>query len=70
MTTRLKGFQKRAQGRRRQVRVAVVKMMTTDAGSGAECSCGYVKYHKRAKVVEDRLQAHVNRDHGGKAMWL
>lgn len=36
----------------------------------AECSCGWAKVHKRDKVVGDAAERHVNKAHGGRAIWM
>lgn len=36
----------------------------------AECSCGWLAYHVRRKVVEDKAEAHVTKKHAGRAIWL
>lgn len=36
----------------------------------AECSCGWIKVHARAKVAGDAAERHVNRRHEGRAIWL
>jgi hypothetical protein len=33
--------------------------------SGASCSCGWTAQHRRAKVLEDRIDRHLHRAHKG-----
>lgn len=69
---RLSGFQKPLDdGKRRQVRIAVVTQGQTDQGAKfAECSCGAPFVQKRDKVRENAIQAHLDRKHGGHGLWL
>lgn len=36
----------------------------------AYCSCGAVKYHKRAKVLEDWMEKHITKKHQGRGIWI
>lgn len=69
---RLDGFQKPLDsGQRRKVRVAVIRTGETDGGTKfAECSCGKPFVQKRDKVRETAIQAHLDKKHGGRGLWL
>lgn len=61
------GFQKpRDTGKRTKVGMAVVSYTNT----GAQCSCGKPFMAVRAKVLEDRIDAHIETKHGGKGFRL
>lgn len=64
---RLEGFQKPLDdGKRKQVRIAVIR--TGDGG--ALCSCGAPFTQRRKKPRDEAIQKHVNKKHGGQALWL
>lgn len=69
---RMSGFQKPIDsGERREVRVAVIRSGETDQGVRfAECSCGAPFTQRRDKVRESAIQAHLDKKHGGRGMWL
>ena len=66
------GFQKPLKaGKTREVGLAVVSMDTDAYGREfATCNCGWIGYHARLKVLEDRIDAHVERRHQGRAIRL
>lgn len=35
-----------------------------------QCSCGWPASHARPKVLEDRIDAHLNKKHGGRGIRL
>jgi hypothetical protein len=61
------GFQKPAVGKAQPVGLAVLATQ----GFTISCSCGgFAKTHIRSKVREDAAERHVNKHHGGRAVWL
>lgn len=74
MSTRrdLGGFQKPLdRGTRRKVKIAVIRTTETEDGTRiVTCSCGRPFLHRRDKAREKAIAAHVDRRHGGQAMWL
>lgn len=61
------GFQKPIDtGKRKTVGLAVI----TYVGDGAMCSCLKAFKPCRAKVLEDRIDAHLNEKHGGRGIRL
>lgn len=61
------GFQKPLDdGKRTEVRMAVVRY-----GEGyAACSCGAPFVHHRKKVIEDMIDKHLAKKHGGRGIRL
>jgi len=52
----------------KRVKMAVVQI--TDSGRGT-CSCGWSsKNGVRRKVQEDRIQAHLDKRHGSRGLWM
>lgn len=51
----------------REVRIAIL----TESDKHIECSCrGFVKVHPRSKVRGDSAQRHIDKKHGGQALWM
>lgn len=48
--------------------VATAMLRTT--GPVVTCSCGWSTVHPRAKPREETAQRHLDRHHGGQAIWL
>lgn len=69
---RLSGFQKplRDPSKAKEVGLAVVTMGSASGREFAECSCGWVGWHSRLKVLDDRIDAHLNKKHGGRGIRL
>lgn len=66
MTKRMAGFQKPTAAKVKPVGLALIKV-----GPGeAVCNCGWHSHHQRVKVLGDRAQAHVDKKHGGEALWM
>jgi len=66
----MEGFQKPTSSSvRKKVGVARIHEETNDSGSGAECSCGWVKIHKRKIVVQTAVDRHIEKKHKGRAIW-
>lgn len=42
----------------------------TQDGAVIGCSCGWTGHHRRTVIREDKAERHVNKRHGGQAMWL
>ena len=63
----MEGFQKPlSQPGQAEVGIAMIRVYP----GGAECSCKWAKAHRRNKVVEDAAERHVDKRHGGRAVWL
>lgn len=45
-------------------------MITNPEVGVISCNCGWRFFHVRTKVRDDRAEAHVNKKHGGQAVWL
>lgn len=59
----MEGFRKRlSQPGSKKPRLARIKYAT----DGASCSCGWVTVHQREKIVEDRIDRHLAKAHGGR----
>lgn len=39
-------------------------------GAVIGCSCGWTDHHPRTRIREDKAERHVNKRHGGSAMWF
>lgn len=62
------GFQKpRRPAQTKTVGLAVIRYVANDE---ATCSCGEQITHKRTKVLEDRIDKHLARKHGGRGIRL
>lgn len=67
------GFQKPIDsGQRHEVGLAVItyERDETSGAVAAGCSCGWVCWHKREKVVEDKIDSHLSRRHQGRGIRL
>lgn len=42
----------------------------TYSGSAVGCSCGWVRAHPREKVLEDSIDRHLSKKHGGRGIRL
>lgn len=61
------GFQKPLDdGKRKDVNIAII----TYGDGYAQCSCGQPFTHRREKVREDRIDAHLDNKHGGQGIRL
>lgn len=57
----------------REVGLAVIRIETSTGTSinAGSCSCnGWVKVHRRLKVVEDAAQRHLDKKHNGRGLWM
>ncbi len=61
------GFQKPL---RAQKTKAVGLALVSEGDGYAQCSCGKSVIHRRRKVIETRMEKHVNEKHGGRAVWM
>jgi hypothetical protein len=69
--TRLSGFQRPAdEGKRRDVGLAVITYGAEGVLVAATCSCGWLGWHRRDKVLEDKIDKHLNKKHDGRGLRL
>ena len=60
---RLEGFQKPAKSApTKKTSVGVVSYRAADA---VRCNCGWTNHHGREKVLEDSIDRHIRKRHGG-----
>lgn len=64
------GFQKPLSNPHREVGLAVISYAEAASQQFAECSCGWSSHHPRSKVLEDRIDEHLNRRHDGRGLRL
>lgn len=65
----MEGFRKPEDtGQRRSVRVAVIK--SNEDRTEQTCSCGAPFRHTRVKAREKAILKHIDKRHGGHALWL
>lgn len=57
-------------GETHQVGLAVVSYGEAAGYRTAECSCGWAGWHRRLKVLDDRIDKHLNTKHGGRGIRL
>lgn len=57
-------------GAQREVGLAVISYGEAAGRHTAECSCGWAAYHRRLKVVEDKIDAHLSKKHDGRGIRL
>jgi hypothetical protein len=50
------------------VGLAVVSMEQAAGRECAQCSCGWTGYHSRLKVLDDRIDRHLQRRHAGRGI--
>lgn len=63
-----RGFQKPlSQPGSREVNMAMINYHEND---GVTCSCGWAYQHRRAKVVEDAIDRHIDKRHHGRGIRL
>lgn len=68
---RMEGFQKRLSDPSKAKEVRVARISYTEDGHGAVCSCGgWAYWHRRTKVMEDAIDKHLLRKHGGRGFRL
>lgn len=67
MKQRMAGFQKPLDdGQRREVYLPVVSI----TGPNAKCSCGWAASHSRKKILDDKIQTHLDKHHQGRGLWV
>lgn len=55
----------------RRPKPVAIAMITEPYDGALACSCeGFATTHRRRAVREDKAQRHVDRKHGGQAVWL
>lgn len=59
-----RGFQKPLGGKTREVGLAVISYVA----GGATCSCHWFAKPARPKVVEDRIDRHIEKRHAGRGI--
>lgn len=51
--------------------VSLARLTFHEGGEGVACSCGWGRgYHPRRRILEDAAQRHLDKRHGGRALWL
>jgi hypothetical protein len=57
-------------GQTREVGLARISYAESQRGTHGECSCGWGAVHLRAKVLEDKIDRHLETKHGGRGIRL
>lgn len=57
-------------GATKDVGLAMVTMGQAAGRETAECSCGWVAWHRRLKVLEDKIDKHLDKMHDGRGIRL
>lgn len=71
MAVELTGFQKPLNpSKHKPVGLARITFGKAAGREVAECSCQWVSWHTRLKVLEDRVDRHINKQHGGRGIRL
>lgn len=66
-----KGFQKPVDsGKRKPVGIAIIHYGEAAGFLTAECSCGAPFFHQRKKALEDKIDVHLLKKHGGQGLRL
>jgi hypothetical protein len=54
----------------REVGLATITMGQAAGMEYGQCSCGWGAYHKRLKVLDDRIDKHIRKSHNGRGIRL
>jgi hypothetical protein len=69
MAVELTGFQKPLNpAKTKAVGLAVVNYGQAADRHVAECSCGWATWHRRLKVLDDKIDKHINAKHNGRGI--